>query len=259
MSGAALNGVGQLGDPSAGGSGPSGAWKIGDLQSKGASSVGLWLGDTDTDQSGNGNDLSVVGTAPTTRGQSCFGATWNYFDGNYHLDGGADASTQLLGDMTVAICLMLPREVLGGEFPNIIGRVNTLSNLAADNTCFLLWVDGTTNQFKAFHEYTAGNNTIVTFTNSRVDTLVNTPILLHLRRTISTKTYDLFYQGRKLYSNTFTNDPTNGSASTLCIGGGPAAGKDIEGCMYRSARVDNVALTDAQILTDADDVLDGRF
>ena len=56
MSGAALNGVGQLGDPSAGASGPSSAWKIGDLQSKGASTVGLWLGNTDTDQSGNGNN-----------------------------------------------------------------------------------------------------------------------------------------------------------------------------------------------------------
>jgi len=265
MSGAALNGVGQLGDPAAGGGGggPSQAWKIGNLTAL-ASTVGLWTLDNDlADESGNGNTLVAYGTAPPSLFNQGYGTHWCYFDGNYLLSCLTPAVLDLVNDMTLSLTVWPVEEVTTG-FPRLICKGDTVSAAANNNANYIFWIDPASDDYRWLQESGSGVNDIKALPgNYGVDRMTFTPVHLAVRRTKSSKTLDFFVNGRLMGSVAYTTDPDGGADSNFSVGGElrttGATNEILQGWCMKNVRIDDAALSDAQLLTDANLVLDGRF
>ncbi len=266
MSGAALNGVGQLGDPAAGGGGggPSQAWKIGNIDAL-ASTVGLWTLDNDLlDTSGSGNDLSAFGTAPTRQFSQGYGTHWAYLDGAHVLSCLSPAELDLVDDMTLSVTVWPIHEVVGGTFPRIICKGDTVSAAANNNANYIFWIDSAADDFRWLQESGSGVNDLKALPgNYGVDRMTFSPVHLAVRRTKATKLLEFFVMGRPMGSVNYTTDPDGGADSNFAIGGElrttGAQLELIEGWCLKNVRIDNAALTDEQLWIDSSKVMDGRF
>ena len=264
MSGAALNGIGQNGYPASGGggSGPSEAWRIGNLAVR-DNTVGLWLLSGDlSDSSGNGNDFAVnaAGTAPSDPWNDGWGTVWRYFDGNYSLDAGSPADFDILGDVTLSFTQWSFMEIAAAGVEYLFGKVNAISGAAVDNTNYLVYLDRAVSpaRWRWFTESGVSVDDNTTIPQPGPNYYLGQVVHYAFRRTTSSKLIEQFVQGRKASQANYNTDPTSGADSKLYFGG-EATQAYVTGRCYRNVRLDAEAVSDADLLEDADQVMDGRF
>ena len=256
MSGAILGGDGQLSYPPPPG-GNGGGFAIGELFVR-DNTVGLWtLNGSLADTSGNNNTMVDSGGAPAEPFQQAYGRSWYYFQGGHYLSCGDPAVFDDLDSVSLSLTVFWIREVLGGEFPHLIGKMDFSSNVAADNTQYVAYVDGTANKFAAAHEWGTGTNQLIPMDFTRADAFIGQPMHICLRRDTSIKTYSWCINGREVDTKTYSTDPTSGADSPVCIGGSPGGANDSIGLLVCNARIDTEYLSDDDVLEDANFVMNG--
>lgn len=211
---------------------------------------------TRSDSSTNGYDLTDNNTVTQATGRFNFGNAAQFTAANNEYLNNVDPTNlQILGDLTVSLCIYLDTLPSASNIYIIAEVGKSSGGPETDNRSWLLYVDEN-GDITVGHEYGAsGTNEFNTFTSANLTT--GTWYHLVFRRDATGNTFDLAINNVSETQASYTNDATGGTAGDLLVGSDISAPANVFNGRIDELIVWNTRLTDAEVTT-VNDLMNNR-